>query len=573
MDSIQSKVEKILYKYVGIEKPTKEEKQQNGTLEVDTSLLLPNDLEQVSPDSDKKSTDNVEEKEELEEEIVDEDDDFESPAFEPIEPIKTEKNENSQVSNLSEISGLTSQDSVENKSHKSEPTVVENQQKVDTALSQISSTQDNIPDIYQTQEATGVVITVSGISGEEAQMATGLNDSTENAVVIEPEKTPSEPVCQFDLNKDTIEFTGTERKSINLDDSTNSGESEKLAIQAGVQDAPTNMDVDNLYENDTTDSSEMRMEIDLKDESTQGTANSSKVEESSQDSSKQKGKKDEKNDRSKDRNKSSHTSSRHHHHSSSSSKSKQDEKHKSRSKDHKSSSSYKKSSSDKERSSSGRRDRDRERDRKSESSSKSRQKHEDQKLSDDHHQEKTTRRRRSTDHDSKDGLNGKPNNGVSENPNVIIADKGKSASEQSTSNNNQQQQQDQKTSENKAVLLDTILKENCELSIDSGSATTSSKTSKEQKSSILVKYDYLKSPCKLPMTSPKTDEDTFRGFKADTLPDNPWFECMRLIQSEKFPFTSNNSFIEKKQVATLNASKKAKPKAKIIDSTGMMFDI
>src|SRR5690349_24602454 len=107
MSYIQSKVEEILYQYVGIAKPIKKEKLPSEALEIETDLL-PTDLEQVSPDSDKKSLPDamdMEESrgEEIEEEIV-EDEEFESPAFEPIEAITAEKNENS---NLSAISGLT----------------------------------------------------------------------------------------------------------------------------------------------------------------------------------------------------------------------------------------------------------------------------------------------------------------------------------------------------------------------------------------------------------------------------------------------------------------------------------
>ncbi|XP_070509333.1 biorientation of chromosomes in cell division protein 1-like 1 [Chironomus tepperi] len=549
IDYIQSKVEEILYKYVGIEKPKKEEKQQNGTLEIDTALL-PTDLEQVSPDSstDKKSPGSI--KEEIEEELV-EDEDFESPAFEPIEAIKVEKTEieTCENTNLSEISGLTSQDSP--KSHKSDPTNIEGEQnKVDTALSQISSTQDNIPDTSEMEPPIVTsVIPVPGICSEEAQMATGLNDSTENEVKqVESEKTSEAPKCQFDLKKDQIEFTGTERKSINLDDSTNSGESEKVVQPKDVQ----SMEVENLYGNDTTDSSEMRMEIDLKDETTQETAMSSKcVEESSQDSSKNKDKKSHKRDRSRDRSKSSSHKSSRRHHSSSSSKSKVDEssRNKSHSTAHKSSSSHKKSSEKdkdrpRERSSSSRKDprdnRDnRDKDKKSESSKSSRSKQEEQK--DDHHQEKSSsRRRRSTDHDSGDSLKDtKQSNNQTENKQVNGSTKG---------TENKATDQQQKSTENKS--------NNDEME----STKIQSNSNKEQKSSILVKYDYLKSSTKQSMDDDDMDSG-FHGFEADQLPDNPWFECIDLMKSKKFPFVSNNNnnnYISKKNDSSVIKKTKSK---------------
>jgi hypothetical protein len=558
MDLIQSKVEDILYKYVGLEKPKRGEK-NNGSLEIDTTLM-PTDLEQVSPDSDKKSSDSHENKEQVEEEIA-EDDDFESPAFEPIEPLKTVTEtacQNSHNSNLSEISGLTSQDSAENKSHKSEePTTIDDKDnKPDTALSQISSTQDNITDITDTPVAA---LTLTGISGEEAQMAIGLNDSTENENVAknESKEAKEKPVFQFDLYKDTIEFTGTERKSINLDDSTNSGESEKVIQPQDVQP----MEVDNLYENDTTDSSEMRMEIDLKDETTQETANSSKIEESSQDSLKNKDKKSHKRERSKDRKSTSKSSKSHHHHSSSSSKSKHDEssRHKTHSSSHKSSSSHKKSSGDRDRSSSGRKDR--EKDRKSESSKSSRSKNDEHKPpSDDHQQEKSSRRRRSTDHDSgdsKDIVKSKETqNGTAETH--------KSAGEKSSNNKESSKVNNEKTSENKAVVVDQMLRENCEMSIDAPKTPLQNAKVKESKSSILVKYDYLKAK------EEEDDEKALRGFDkfTDETTNNPWFKCMQLMASNQIPALSNNNYINKRQDGTASSAKKPKAKAKTTDTSG-----
>lgn len=538
-----------MYKYVGIEKPKKEEKQQNGSLEIDTALL-PTDLEQVSPDSstDKKSPGSI--KEEIEEELV-EDEDFESPAFEPIESLKVEKTEveTCENTNLSEISGLTSQDSP--KSHKSEPTNIENEQnKVDTALSQISSTQDNIPDTSEMEPPIVTsVIPVPGICSEEAQMATGLNDSTENEVKqLETEKTSDEPKCQFDLKKDQIEFTGTERKSINLDDSTNSGESEKVVQPQDVQ----NMEVENLYENDTTDSSEMRMEIDLKEDTTQETAMSSKIEESSQDSSKIKDKKSHKRERSRDRSKSSSHKSSRHHHSSSSSKSKVDEssRHKSHSNVHKSSSSHKKSSEKdkdrgRERSSSSRKDHrdNRDKDKKSESSKSSKSKQEEQ--IDDHQQEKSAnRRRRSTDHDSGDSKDIKQSNNPSESNQVV---NGSTKGIESKAIDQQQKSSTETKSNNDEIQ---------------------SKSNKEQKSSILVKYDYLKSSNKQ-----FTDDDDmnsgFHGFVADQLPKNPWFECIDMMKSNKFPFVSNNNYISKKN----DSSGIKKTKSKTSDGTGKHYHL
>lgn len=537
MDYIHSKVEEILYSYVGIAKPIKKEK-PNGALEVETDLL-PTDLEQVSPDILEEIKD-----EEVEEEIV-EDDDFESPAFEPIEPMAVDKNENS---NLSAISGLTSQDSLENKS---DPTVAETEQvQPDTQLSQISSTQEQDNSQEEAQEA----VPITAMSSDDAQMATNLDGKQEVQAAEEPEKS------QFDLKKDSIEFTGTERKSMQLDDSTTSGDADKSAEAVKIllpQDVPSNtMEIDNLYENDTTDSSEMhmRMEIDLKDETTQETAESSKVEDSSQDSTvpSKETRHHHKSDRSRDKHKSSssHRSSRHAH--SSTSKSRHDDKYKSRSGGKSRSSSHKKSTTDKDRS---RRDHDKDKRPKDEPS---RSKQREQKT-DDHQQEKSSRRRRSTDHDSNEGKDGSGKPGTS----GETAIKTTQATDQTETASRSQE-----ASDNKPVIVDKLLNENGEISFESKLFTASS-TRKEAKSSILIKYDYLKAPTKSE-SQPEEEEDECIGFAAEKLPENPWFECLR---NE----VAGNSYAEQKKLdgsLSLNLPKtKSKAKTKNVDSPGKIFNL
>lgn len=567
MDYIQSKVEEILYQYVGISKPIKKEKNSEEQLEVETDHL-PTDLEleQVSPDSDKKSSlsdglnmDEMKD-EEVEEELV-EDDDFESPAFEPIEAMSVDRNEQSQHSNLSAISGLTSQDSVENKSDPASSEVKDLNQPQDTQLSQISSLQD-----MMSQEAPESTPPTAVIP-EEIQEVKSLEEKPE-PMVEEPEKS------QFDLKKDSIEFTGNERKSITLDDSTSSAAEAEKVLQP--QDVPSNtMEIDNLYENDTTDSSEMRMEIDLKDETTQETGESSKIEESSQDSSMSKEKRPEqkkdshhhhhKSHRSRDKHKSSSSSHKSsHQYRSSSSKSKPDDKHKSRSDGKsRSSSSNKKSSTDKDRSSSSRRDHDK--DKKSSKDDSSRSKHRDHKTSDDHHQEKSSsRRRRSTDHDSNDGKN-KPTEaaeaaGQEKNPNSTVV---------------QTSETPQKTGDVKENKSDDLsLKENRETEF----SPASSGSKKEPKSSILVKYDYLKSPTK--SIEIKKIEDGFLGFTTEKLPDNPWFECFRKNvekdqQKKTTSRSSNNNYLENRSqsVELASAKKYQKPKPKTLDSPGETSEV
>lgn len=579
MDFIQSKVEEILYQYVGISKPVKKEKNPDEALEVETDLL-PTDLEQVSPDSDKKSSTseiiNAEDikDEEIEEEIV-EDDDFESPAFEPVEAMEVDRNEQSQHSNLSAISGLTSQDSVENKiesnSIEPQPTEIQEQLQQDTQLSQISSIQD------MSQEAETVPAAVPIIE-EETPMDAAVIEQKE-ALSAAPEKS------QFDLKKDSIEFTGTERKCTPLDDSTNSVETEK-ALQP--QDVPRNTtEIENLYENDTTDSSEMRMEIDLKDETTQETADSSKIEESSQDStvSKEKRRSDHKkdshhhhhkSDRSRDKHKSSSHKSSHHHRSSSS---RHDDKNKGRSDGKsRSSSSHKKGSIEKDRSSSSRRDHDR--DKKSSKDDSSRSKHREHKKTDDHHHEKSSsRRRRSTDHDSNDGKSRHDKSASKPSADVGLASE--------PSKNSQSVEKIPETSspkniqeaiEKKPTIVDKMVNENSEISMESSS--TSSSTKKEQKSSILVKYDYLKSNSKAveAKRASEKSEDGFLGFTEEEREEtaNPWFECMRKEEAQQKKKVvrprSNNNYLEQRKLNRMlnleGGKSKSKAKSKTPETTG-----
>lgn len=543
MDYIQSKVEEILYQYVGIAKPVKE-KIASEALEIDTDHLMPTDLEQVSPDSDKKSSLSdmlldESQGEQVEEEVVD-DDDFESPAFEPIEVIKADKNENS---NLSSISGLTSQGSSEEKVGES-MTVQDQPQQQDSQLSQFSSVQDMSEEVPEPESAPSTILVGEGVQAEIDAM------ETQEAGHVEPEKS------NFDLKKDAIEFTGTERKSMPLDDSTNSMEVKVFQSQ----DVPSNtMEIDNLYENDTTDSSEMRMEIDLKDDTTQETADSSKVEESSQDStvSKEKPKlepkkdsdRHHKSDRSGDKHKSSSSSHRSRHddkHRSSTTKTRHDDKYKSKS----TSSSHKKSTSDrnKDRSSSRRRDHDKE---KKSSRDDDKSKHRENKKSDDHNQEKPpSRRRKSTEHDSNDGKNEKTGGSSRSTVKPECEKKPEKAAESEPPQNAQ---------ENKSTVIDAVLNENCEVSIDSKSSTsTSSIPKKEQKSSILIKYDYLKAPSKS-VDEPKNKiEDGFCGFAAEKLPENPWFAYMRQETAKVHPGSS------KLEVQTPKA--KPRRKSKPLDS-------
>lgn len=479
MDYIQSKVEEILYQYVGIEKQNmKKEKEENGTLEIDTDLL-PTDLEQVSPDSDKKSTEAVEE------EVIE---DFESPAFEPIvnETIMEEKNQNS---NLSAISGLTS-DGITSQDSQTEKVL----EKDETMLSQVSSSEKISVETPNNDD---------GMICEEAQMAPEIKEETNKTVEPIVMEAPT-----FDLNKDAIEFTGTERKNLSLDDSTNSNDVKipEPPILPPLPQEPlsSQMEIDDNY---TTDSSEIKMEIDIKDETTQ---ESNKVEESSQDSTlktKEKDNKDShhhhkhhKRERSKDRHKSSSTSthkssssSSHRHHSSKSSSSRHEsDKHKSRSK----SSSHKS---------------DKEKDRSSSSS------HKKSKHRDDHHSSSSKSRRRSTEQES--------------------------ANEEKINKNESEKFENEKLSKNESSL------------------------DIKKKSSILVKYDYLKTEDTTDATSniqqSDDDGDDFLGFtNSDNQAQNIENHWIQLMKNESERNKKNSDLKTAVVESATNSKTKAKQKSK-----------
>lgn len=107
------KVEEVVYKYLGIEKPTKEVKKEPPVTD-----LLPTDLEAVSPDSvhsvkteEDKKNDNGVTNDSLNDSISSKIDEDESPPFEPLETIGNSHptnllEENSVDSQLSGFSGI-----------------------------------------------------------------------------------------------------------------------------------------------------------------------------------------------------------------------------------------------------------------------------------------------------------------------------------------------------------------------------------------------------------------------------------------------------------------------------------
>uniref|UniRef100_A0A182T2Q8 BOD1/SHG1 domain-containing protein n=1 Tax=Anopheles maculatus TaxID=74869 RepID=A0A182T2Q8_9DIPT len=269
----QPKVEEIVYNYLGIEKPKSSFNGNEHPVTHAESLL--EDLEAVSPDSDKKSegcltpspppqpppppaeevdehvAENMDIDEEEDDDPMDESkeqDDFESPAFEPLEvrsPSKTKDETND--SNSSAISGLTSQESVKScddredspaprtpptkqsievppNNEQENPTTKDSEfsQEIaptnDSQLSQVSSNsqlltttaQSSSEEVQPPEENERLDIT------EEAQMPTLFSSSMDKVSSSNEGGNDGTEVSKkitFDFKKDEYDFIGTGRPS------------------------------------------------------------------------------------------------------------------------------------------------------------------------------------------------------------------------------------------------------------------------------------------------------------------------------------------------------------------------
>ncbi|KAG4080098.1 hypothetical protein HA402_008169 [Bradysia odoriphaga] len=249
------KIEDISYKYLGIEKPKPSNDQtlfkSEPLVNEDTKppKNLPpvlDDLEAVSPDSSgskksfKDSTENLDttlDPDSIKAELNDSgdkvDDDFESPAFEPLQGSLLNESDSingEEDSKLSDISGLTSQDSVNSEQNCEQltvipepeikaptievieqPAVTQSQQVIpeninqDSVLSQVSSNSHLSIVTDSNNKSSEVDIC------EEAQMPKFSENSFNNPVVDDSERKPLLTV--FDIKQDEIKFEGTERRS------------------------------------------------------------------------------------------------------------------------------------------------------------------------------------------------------------------------------------------------------------------------------------------------------------------------------------------------------------------------
>ncbi|XP_055617415.1 biorientation of chromosomes in cell division protein 1-like 1 [Toxorhynchites rutilus septentrionalis] len=284
------KVEEIVYNYLGIEKPKPVINGSGFDIQTD---FMPEDLEAVSPDSDKKSSSASSDILATHEQSINEElneskenvDDFESPAFEPLEtrsPSQTKQESND--SHTSAISGLTSQESVQSEHHQDsiqEPNVhgtkaieiAERSVGVDEQDLKTVSPDDDIlhrahdsPETAQNDSQLSQVSSNSRLSiitnsegvlplhqqeihqnprldiAEEAQMPKFNECPNEEGEVVHESVEESNMSKQpqrfkFDLKKETYEFSGTVRNkqlSENYPDKTN----EIVSVDNGGQEIP-----------------------------------------------------------------------------------------------------------------------------------------------------------------------------------------------------------------------------------------------------------------------------------------------------------------------------------------------
>ncbi|XP_005184275.2 biorientation of chromosomes in cell division protein 1-like 1 isoform X1 [Musca domestica] len=252
----QPRIEEIAYKYLGLPPPQKIYEPPPPPLmhplpplpltapppplKVETCSLLPNDLEQVSPDSDKGTVKSEAEGDdktnvdmETEEKIIDDD---ESPPFEPLvkseskdiklEPkaIKTEHDEpednikkfddNDSTTVKTEMKDLGESQSSTNidKDNNSQSMDCRNSQ--DSQLSSVSSDTRLTPEIKddsappRSSQEEAVTANIS----EEAQMPKFNENSSEPSCTNGRKE--SDSTLHFDIKKDEIKFEGTERKKL-----------------------------------------------------------------------------------------------------------------------------------------------------------------------------------------------------------------------------------------------------------------------------------------------------------------------------------------------------------------------
>ncbi|CAH0554399.1 unnamed protein product [Brassicogethes aeneus] len=407
-------VEDVVYRFLGIERPDKDNKK--GPLKIITQNdLLPTDLEAVSPESthnDKKDDSNLDDSINLDESKVEED---ESPPFEPLDEQSSyvPQEENSVDSHMSGFSGLASHDS--NNSVEMKNTECSNQDShishnsSESRLSIVTSEDNTKMEICEeTNQSKSATIAESNPSVTEADSNNDRKlDEKSSKHRSDDKKRSSEKYSSRDKDK--------ERKH-----STSSG-SNKDKPRHSSSSSSRDKDKDKKdYKSSSSKSASKDKDKDKSRSSSSGNRHGSSKDKSTSKSSSSSSNKDKDSSRDKDKSKSS--SSTH------------------RSKSSSSSDKYKKHSS----SSSSKKDKDK--DRKKETKK------------DDHYSSREKKSdRRSTDRDSNDGQSSKQGNNSCGEQQSSQSQKSSQESSKSTNGNGSGESGNSDGLESKTVNLSEIV--------------------------------------------------------------------------------------------------------------------
>lgn len=233
MAGFQSQIETLVYSYLNIDRPKRKViKQESVKEEFNTSSLLPKDLEAVSsPESDKNKSFGSQEY--LDKQVDENDDEFESPAFEPLSGVVVEtdikKENNDDDSHLSGLSNMKSEGSEEEENSQKETVPQSQPMTFDRSMESIKQEEEDESQLSQVSSGSRLSIVVQSEKDslspkpevlnitEEAQMP----KFSENSNSIEsraPGKETVEGQSLFDFKKEEIEFKGPCRKQMTLDE-------------------------------------------------------------------------------------------------------------------------------------------------------------------------------------------------------------------------------------------------------------------------------------------------------------------------------------------------------------------
>lgn len=221
MNSFQSKIEELFYSYLNIDKPKKKHIKMESCKDVYDTSLLPTDLEAVSsPESERREKSMSESLEDLDKVMEDNDDDFESPAFEPLEGVVEVSNAKQDDSHLSGLSNLTSEESVPENDTKQEKKVISSfsiEANEDSQLSQVSSGSRLSIVVQSEKDSQSPEPEVLNIT-EEAQMPK-FSENSNSVDCKDKDVVNEQKVSVFDFKKEEIEFKGPPgRKLLTLDE-------------------------------------------------------------------------------------------------------------------------------------------------------------------------------------------------------------------------------------------------------------------------------------------------------------------------------------------------------------------